>query len=40
VQCIGDMTSAGDPVTLATLRHALAERGIHYPTRPAANTPA
>lgn len=31
VQCIRDMTSAGEAVNLTTLRDALAVRGIHYP---------
>ncbi len=31
VQCIRDMTAAGEPVNLTSLRTALAERGIHYP---------
>ncbi len=31
VQCIRDMTAAGDVVNLETLREGLAERGIHYP---------
>ncbi len=31
VQCIQDMTSAGEEVNLTTLREALAERGVHYP---------
>jgi hypothetical protein len=32
VQCIRDMTSAGEVVDLTTLREGLAERGIHYPS--------
>ena len=32
VQCIQDMTAAGEEVNLTTLREALAERGIHYPS--------
>lgn len=31
VQCIQDMTSAGDGVSLTTLREGLAARGVHYP---------
>ena len=31
VQCIRDMTAAGELVNLTSLRTALAERGIHYP---------
>lgn len=31
VQCIRDMTVAGEVVNLTSLRAALAERGIHYP---------
>jgi hypothetical protein len=31
VQCIEDMTVAGEEVNLTTLRHALAARSIHYP---------
>jgi site-specific DNA-methyltransferase (cytosine-N4-specific) len=31
VQCILDMTAAGEEVNLTTLRQALAVRGIHYP---------
>ena len=31
VQCIQDMTSAGEEVNLTTLREGLAERGVHYP---------
>ncbi len=31
VQCILDMTSAGEEVNLTTLREGLAARGIHYP---------
>lgn len=32
VQCIRDMTAAGELVNLTTLRRGLAERGIHYPS--------
>ena len=32
VQCIRDMTSAGEAVNLTTLRNGLAERGIHFPS--------
>lgn len=32
VQCIQDMTSAGEEVNLTTLREGLAERGVHYPS--------
>jgi hypothetical protein len=31
VECIRDMTAAGESVTLTSLRNGLAERGIHYP---------
>lgn len=31
IQCIQDMTVAGEFVTLTTLRNGLAERGVHYP---------
>jgi len=31
VQCIRDMTAAGEVVNLTSLRDGLAERGIHYP---------
>lgn len=31
IQCIQDMTSAGEEVNLTTLRDGLAERGLHYP---------
>lgn len=31
IQCIQDMTVAGEEVNLTTLRDGLAERGIHYP---------
>src|SRR5205814_3706569 len=31
VQCIQDMTVAGEEVSLTTLRDGLAARGIHYP---------
>lgn len=31
IQCIRDMTAAGEPVNLTSLRHGLAERGIHFP---------
>jgi hypothetical protein len=31
VQCIQDMTIAGEEVSLTTLRDGLAARGIHYP---------
>ena len=32
VQCIRDMTAAGEVVNLTTLRSGLAERGVHYPS--------
>ncbi len=32
VQCIQDMIAAGEEVNLTTLREALAERGVHYPS--------
>ena len=32
VSCIQDMVASGDIVNLTTLREALAERGIHYPS--------
>jgi hypothetical protein len=32
VQCVRDMTSAGETVSLTTLREGLADRGIHYPS--------
>lgn len=32
VQCIQDMTSAGEEVNLTTLREGLASRGTHYPS--------
>lgn len=32
VQCIRDITAAGEVVNLTTLRSGLAERGIHYPS--------
>lgn len=32
VQCIRDMTIAGEDVNLTSLREGLAERGIHYPS--------
>ena len=32
VQCIQDMTVAGEAVNLTTLREGLAARGIHYPS--------
>jgi site-specific DNA-methyltransferase (cytosine-N4-specific) len=32
VQCIRDMTVAGELVDLTTLRKALAERGVHFPS--------
>ncbi|MFN8499039.1 MAG: restriction endonuclease [Anaerolineae bacterium] len=32
IQCIQDMTAAGEEVNLTTLRDALAERGIDYPS--------
>lgn len=32
VQCIRDMTAAGEGVNLTSLRAGLAERGIHYPS--------
>lgn len=31
VQCIRDMTAAGEAVNLTSLRTGLAERGVHYP---------
>lgn len=31
VQCIRDMTAAGEEVNLTTLREALSERGVYYP---------
>lgn len=31
VQCIQDMTSAGEEVNLTTLREGLSARGVHYP---------
>ena len=31
IQCIRDMTAAGEMVNLTTLRDGLAERGVHYP---------
>lgn len=31
IQCIRDMTAAGESVNLTTLRSGLAERGVHYP---------
>lgn len=31
IQCIQDMTAAGEEVNLTTLRVGLADRGIHYP---------
>lgn len=31
VQCIRDMTAAGEEVNLTSLREGLSERGIHYP---------
>jgi len=31
IQCIQDMTAAGEEVNLTTLRAGLADRGIHYP---------
>jgi Restriction endonuclease len=31
LQCIQDMTSAGEEVNLTTLREGLAARGVHYP---------
>jgi hypothetical protein len=31
VRCIQEMTFAGERVTLDSLRHALEERGIHFP---------
>lgn len=31
VQCLKDMTAAGDQVNLTTLRQGLADRGVHYP---------
>lgn len=38
VQCIRDMTAAGEVVNLTTLRSGLAERGIHYPSGGKADT--
>jgi hypothetical protein len=32
VQCIRDMTAAGESVNLTSLRAGLAERGVHYPS--------
>lgn len=32
IQCIRDMTAAGEIVNLTSLRDGLAERGIHYPS--------
>lgn len=32
VQCIRDMTAAGEGVSLTSLRAGLAERGVHYPS--------
>ncbi|MGH6871255.1 MAG: restriction endonuclease [Rhizomicrobium sp.] len=32
VQCIQDMTAAGEEVNLTTLRDGLAARGVHYPS--------
>ena len=32
VQCIQDMNAAGEEVSLNTLREALEERGVHYPS--------
>jgi len=32
IQCIRDMTAAGEQVNLTTLREGLAARGIHYPS--------
>lgn len=32
VQCIRDMTAAGEMVNLTSLRSGLAERGVHYPS--------
>lgn len=32
IQCIRDMTAAGEVVNLTTLREGLAERGVHYPS--------
>ena len=32
IQCIRDMTAAGEVVSLTTLREGLAERGVHYPS--------
>lgn len=32
VQCVRDMTAAGEEVTLTSLRDGLAERGIHFPS--------
>lgn len=31
IQCLRDMTTAGEVINLTTLRASLAERGIHYP---------
>ena len=32
VQCLKDMSIAGEEINLTTLRHSLAERGVHYPS--------
>jgi hypothetical protein len=32
IQCIRDMNAAGQRITLTTLREALSERGIHFPS--------
>lgn len=32
VQCVRDMAAAGETINLTSLRQALAERGIHYPS--------
>ncbi|MEW5972030.1 MAG: hypothetical protein AB1706_19545, partial [Pseudomonadota bacterium] len=32
IQCLRDMTAAGEVINLTTLRAGLAERGIHYPS--------
>lgn len=32
IQCVLDMTAAGEEVTLTTLRQGLALRGVHYPS--------
>lgn len=32
IQCLRDMTTAGEVVNLTTIRASLAERGVHYPS--------